>query len=359
MAGHNFDHRLAWLWALVELSKGVPDLHDFVEIVQQASCLLLIDVSHSLLYYAEKDNTLADGIQHCLQAFELIGQNITTSSNYRHWTTDRLVDERFGDQQLRRRIPTGSESSSLISYLICLTVPVFLISPILTRQYDSLTELQQQFVLETALVPHIYSDSDAEIMFYNTSDGCRLGRPTHYCDIIVQMITDGLDVNQVTQRTGCHQHYSVWQFYLLWLHDYFHERLTFREDHSGGQICDHESQIQLIRDTTEVFRTFLIHGADLSAMVSSVDLIACYERSVTVNMATFLSVAEILKDLRTITTSDLADHDDHHGLLTARLAVVGDLEKLLEEAWAQRYLTSLHARAALSATSQPSYLSPS
>jgi hypothetical protein len=258
MAGQNFDHRLPWLCALVELSKSAPDLHDFVETIRRASCRLLDDIKHfeSLLHTAEGGHTLADGIQHCFQAFDLVGQNIERYSNYRHWTTDRLADDGQDDPQLRRRIPTG-ECSSFVSYLICLTLPVFLISPILTRQYDSFTELQKQFVLETALIPHVYSDSCAQFFIYDTSEGCRLGRPTHYCDIIVQMITDGLDVNQATQRAGCHQHYSVWQFYLLWLHDYFHERPTFREVHSDW-VCDHELQIQLIRDTTEVFRTFLI-----------------------------------------------------------------------------------------------------
>jgi hypothetical protein len=103
--------------------------------------------------------------------------------------------------------------------------------------------------------------------------------------------------------------------------------------------------VGLIKDTTRIFRVFLQHGADPFAVISSVDLIECYEQDATFNKATFLSVADVLGDLRAEATWQLAHYDDPHAWLALRLAVVGELEELLDEAYTQRYLASSHATA--------------
>jgi hypothetical protein len=41
----------------------------------------------------------------------------------------------------------------------------------------------------------------------------------------------------------------------------------------------------------------------------------------------------------------LAHYDDPHAWLASRLAVVGELEELLDKAYTQRYLASSHATA--------------
>jgi hypothetical protein len=160
------------------------------------------------------------------------------------------------------------------------------------------------------------------------------------------VIKSGIDVNRPTERIDCRQDYSVWQFFLLWLHDYFHERPDFRRDHSGGQDdiwCYPGDEVGLIKDTTRIFRVFLQHGADPFAVISSVDFIDCYKQGATFNKATFLSVADVLGDLRAEATWQLAHYDDPHAWLALRLAVVGEMEELLDEAYTQRYLASSHA----------------
>jgi hypothetical protein len=351
MAGQNFDYRLAWLCTFVELSRCAPDLFNFIEVFNFASWLLLNSGEHHLLAMAEEDKLLAYGIHQCLEAFDLIGQNIETSSKYSHWTAARLVDENFSNQKLRRRIPTGSSSecSSFVSCLVYLPFPDFIISPILTQKSESFTELQKQFVLENSLIPLLYRDSYAEYFLYRENDDvCMLGHPAHYHNIIVQVMKSGIDVNRPTERIDCRQDYSVWQFFLLWLHDYFHEQPDFRRAHSSSQDhvwCRPGDEVGLIKDTTRIFRVFLQHGADPFAVISSVDLIECYEQDATFNKATFLSVADVLGDLRAEATWQLAHYDDPHAWLASRLAVVGELEELLDKAYTQRYLASSHATA--------------
>jgi len=93
MAGPNFDCRLAWLYAFVELSRCTPHLLDFIEVFTHASWLLLNRGGHHLLTIAEENESLAHGIQRCLEAFDLIGQNIETLSTYSHWTAAGLANE--------------------------------------------------------------------------------------------------------------------------------------------------------------------------------------------------------------------------------------------------------------------------
>jgi hypothetical protein len=209
MAGCSFGSRLAWLYALVEFSRYAPNLQGFVGVVSYASW-----IPATLFITAEKDKKLADGIQQCLQALDLIGQNIGKQITGDHWTTDRLVEA-------GHRMPTGGGHSSFVSYLVCQFFPGHVISSFLTQNYETLTWLQRQFVLETCLVPRFYIDAPANIegLGDDYEHSCMLGHPTKFCDIIIQVIRSGIDVNRPTQRIDCSQNYSVWQFYLLWLHD--------------------------------------------------------------------------------------------------------------------------------------------
>jgi hypothetical protein len=127
MAGRSFDSRLAWLYALVEFSRYAPNLRGLVEVVSYASW-----IPAALFITAEKDKNLADGIQQCLQALDLIGQNIGKQITREHWTTDRLVEA-------GHRMPTGGGHSSFVSYLVCKFFPGHVISSFLTRNYETLT----------------------------------------------------------------------------------------------------------------------------------------------------------------------------------------------------------------------------
>jgi hypothetical protein len=184
------------------------------------------------------------------------------------------------------------------------------------------------------------------------------GHPTDFCDIIIQVVRSGIDVNRSTQRIGCDQDYSVWQFYLLWLQKYFREHPDFHTPYPPGDNSyegyESEPRAKRVRDTTRIFRVFLQHGADPFAVISSMDWIECWERDFTVKQATFLSVADVIKDLRAAATWQLAHYVDPHAYLALRLSVVGELEELLDEACVQRDLASSHATA-LRATSQPNH----
>jgi hypothetical protein len=296
---------------------------------------------------ALEDKTINDGIQRCLEAFDSIGQDILKHSSWSHWTAERLADDRNCDSQLRSRMPAGNDCSSFLSYLACLVFPDHILSQTMT-QHVSLTELQKQFVLETCLVPVVYTDSAADVMHYmdEGDDGAALNRrgPRSHCRIIVQIIESGIDVNRPTKRLDCHQDYSVWQFFLLWLHDYFHEhpysRCDYYHDIHGKECCYTRNKAYYVKDTIEIFRTFLRHGANPFVVISSADLIECHQRDPPENKATFLNVADVVHDLRTVAMSDLACFADENGWLAAHVTAVEDIKTLLDEAYVQRYLAS-------------------
>ena len=345
MAGRKFDPRLAWLFTFVESSSCAPTLTEFAEVFTHASWLLLGADEHRLLHIALEDKTIIDGIQQCLEAFDSIGQEILKHSSWSHWTAERLADGTSRNRQLRSRMPADNDCSSFLSYLACLVFPDDILSQTLT-QHVSLTELQKQFVLETCLVPVLYTDSAADEIHHmdEAYEGGGLNRrgPRSHCRIIVQIIESGVDVNRPTKRRYCHQDYSVWQFFLLWLHDYFHEHPHFRCDDShvfdDEECCYTRNKAYYVKDTIKIFRAFLRRGADPFVTISSTDLIECHKRDPPKNKATFLNVADVVRDLRTVAKSDLACFADENGWLAAHVAAVEDIETLLNEAYAQRYL---------------------
>lgn len=195
------------------------------------------------------------------------------------------------------------------------------------------------------MVSVLYTDSAADVMHYmdEGDGGAALNRrgPRSHCRIIVQIIEGGIDVNRPTKRLDCHQDYSVWQFFLLWLHDYFHEHPHFRCDCTAfiGRECSYtRNKAYYVKDTIKILRTFLRRGADPFVTISSTDLIECHKRDPPKNKATFLSVTDVVHDLRTVATSDLACFVNENGWLAAHVAAVEDIETLLNEAYAQRYL---------------------
>jgi len=339
MAGRKFDPRLAWLCTFVEISRCAPNLIEFIEVFTHASWLLLGIEEHNLVGIALEDKTLMNGIQQCLEAFDSIGQDIQKHSSWRHWTAERLAADGYRNPQLRSRMPAANDCSSFLSYLACLVFPDDFLSQVLTK-HVSLTELQKQFVLETCLIPFFYSDSDADTIHHVDED--RRG-PRSHCRIIVQIIESGIDVNRPTKRLICHQDYSVWQFFLLWLHDYFHENPLFRcgcSTINDVECCYTRNKALYVEDAIKIFRSFLRHGADPFVVISSTDLIECHNRKPLNNRATFLNVADVVHDLRTIAMSDSARFADENPWLDAHVAAVGDLETLLNEAYAQRYRAS-------------------
>ncbi|GAB7331425.1 hypothetical protein MBLNU13_g02844t2 [Cladosporium sp. NU13] len=358
MAGNSFDPRLAWLYVFVNFSRWAPDYVNFVEVVTDALQRLTGYASnphelphfdrkrHELLSFAGRDDDLAIGILQCLQAFDSVGQDITKRYKRSHWTSGRFSNS---DPPSSRR-PSDKRCSNLVSYLVSLIFPDYIIGPLLTQQSGSLTELQKQFIIETSLEPYLYRDTKAGIMLPEKEPAislktCSLGHPIQYCAIVVQVIESGIDVNRPTQRTRCCQDYSVWQIYLLWLHDYFHElpEIPELEDHTADHDdCHPEKGLKLIKDTLEVFRAFLIYGADPFAVISSADLIESYDGGDPINRTTRLSVADVVSDLRTAATSDLACFQDHHAWFATRLEVVGEFEKLLHEVLAQERSAPSH-----------------
>lgn len=351
MAGHSFDPRLAWLYTLVEPARCGSGIHDVAYAVWEASYLLT--AYHSQGYeQILADETFIDGIQECLRTMDLIGESVVGTSQCSHWTAGQLATHQVAhvktDRRLLARTPTTDEGSSFVSYLVCLMFPTRVIIPILQRQRESLTELQKQFVLETSLIPHLYQCATASA--HNTDDvSCGDHHPTYHYDIINDVIRSGIDVNRPTRRSGCHQSYSVWQLYLLWIHDLFHEAPgdEYSESHchqSDNDPCDPDTEARLVQNTIEIFRAFLAHGADPFAMISSVDLTECHKRDPAPNKATFLSVADVLEDLRAVCASNLQAAKEQHKWLTTRVTAVEELKKSLNEAYTRSYLASSHAR---------------
>ena len=354
MPGHKFDHRLTWLYTLVELSRCSPDLLDFVEILRCASWLMESDTTHEFCVLAERDKTLADAIYQCFETFDLIGQNIAMSSECSHWTHVRLAHHGHPirrDPAVRARMPIGKECGSFVSYLVCSNVNKYIVGRILARQYGPLTALQKQFVLEASLYPQSFGD-DWNYPAY--IDDCRGYSVMVMPDIIVQIIQSGIGVNQPTQRAGCQQDYSVWQLYLLWMHQYFCECSPFVYNGTHGRAeISLEVEEAFIKDMREIFRIFLANGADPFAVITSADLIARHGHGF--SKASFSSVADVVEDLRTVATSDLGCFDEHQEWLVARLTMIDDIKESLDAACMQNYLTSSPARAASTPIMQPNH----
>lgn len=335
MAGSSFEPRLGWLYAFVELSKCVPNLPTFVQIFSHALWLVVapIDPDRQLVVLSEKDQNLANGIQKCCEAFDLVGQEIERPAEWIHWTVGQLAGCEYHNKLLLGREPIGGEHISFASYLMCLGLPSHIVSSVSNRQREPLTELQKQFLVEVSLIPDFYDDCH----LHDEHWPCTYVHFRYHYQIIVQVIRSGIDVNRPTRRSGCCQDYSVWQFYLLWLHDYFDGIFGDEGAERCGECCC------ITRDHAEclvgIFRTFLQQKADPFAVISSMDLIQCHRRELSANEAAILSVADVVGDLQKLASSDITCSSDHmHTPVTPPVTVVGEIETLLNEAFAHAYI---------------------
>lgn len=300
MAGRSFEPRLAWLNAFVELCRCARDLFAFAAVFERAmSVFARVHADTKLL----ADLDLSDGILKCLTAIDQIGHTIDrpvqgghwTHNQLNHWASNPVAKPTDDDSRLLGRAPAGFLDISFESYLISLD-PDFggVVHLLIERRSNSLTNEQKQFVLETALVPSFYGPHSYEYGGYY--------EPTLYAQhrkLIMKIVESGIDVNQPTRRFGCRSNYSVWQFFLLWLHDYFHQDwwdiCTLDVEGFAYENAQHESAG--FEHTLSIFRTFLEYGADPYTVIMSEDLIQCYLRNPAARKTTFLSVTDVVGDL--------------------------------------------------------------
>lgn len=347
MAGQSFDARLAWLYAFVELSKCAPDLPHFVEIFSHALWLVIAtpDPGHRLIVIAEKDQSLANGIQECCEAFDLIGQEIEKPAEWSHWAVGQLAGCEYRNHKPLGREPLDGEYTSFASYLVSLGLPSYIVSSMLNRQREPLTELQRQFLVEASLIPEFYDDSYLRM----TDWVCDYGHVIYHYEIIVQIIRSGIDVNRPTRRSGCCQDYSVWQFYLLWLHDYFHRP----PDDGAVECCGSEKDdccvtrhdAKCAGNTVDIFRAFLQCDANPFVVISSMDLIECHRRELAASNATILSVSDVVEDLRKVAASNIAHLSEctHTSWVTARITAAGEIGTLFTGSLAHLDILQPHA----------------
>lgn len=130
--------------------------------------------------------------------------------------------------------------------------------------------------------------------------------------IVVQMAESGIDVNRPTQRSRSRFSHSVWQIYLLWLHDYFYENeWTLRTPHEDA---DRQSPYLMVdlEANIKILRAFLKYGADPFTFIPSGALehprqylprTTVQDLPWTTQATTFLSVADVVRDLERITTT--------------------------------------------------------
>jgi len=155
------------------------------------------------------------------------------------------------------------------------------------RQLQSFSDAQKRFILEVSLISYFYRQSvehmPGEIL--QSSSYSLMAS-------VVHIIETCIDVNRPTPRRDCRLDYSMWQFYLLWLHDYLH-----------GKVYGFVQRIadSRIKAGTAIipFRAFLEHGADPFAVIASEDLYVCYVQKPGTKRPEFMSVTDILEDLST------------------------------------------------------------
>lgn len=156
MAGFNFEPYQAWLYTYIGLLKYVLDLPTFVIIATEALCLVAHEQHPSTWSISRSEDDAVDYIHQCLVALDQTGQNIPRPPQWSHWTCGQIV-QRIGDNNVISQCTSTEQCSSLVSYLLSLS-PRFThaVNLVINRLSKSLTDGQKQFVIETALVPHIY-----------------------------------------------------------------------------------------------------------------------------------------------------------------------------------------------------------
>jgi hypothetical protein len=330
MSGRNFSPHLAALCTSVGVSRYALEVCDFAAHFEYA--LQLSRAMHCPVSLSRAD--FVKQIDGWLMAIEATGQAIEKHMERSHWTACQLAEKEEGGLRHEKyidRAPSSREYTSLVSYCISLSESSsFILDVAMEQLYESLSSEQKQFVLETVLLPQYYQGRQASDELNTIAHA-----PTWHCHIVAKVLSSGIDVNRPTPRSGCRTDYSVWQFYLLWVHDWFHKFDLEGEDDAFDDEMMRDDRRDELEFLTNIFRLFLQSGADPFAVISSEDLIECYD-DYSYEEGTFLSVADILEDTRTVALPSAVAPNRSTEWIAVWEGAFGALEKALQEAFAQK-----------------------
>jgi hypothetical protein len=124
---------------------------------------------------------------------------------------------------------------------------------------------------------------------------------------------------------------------LLWVHDWFHKFDLEGEDDAFDDEMMRDVRRDELKFLTNIFRLFLQSGVDPFSVISSEDLIECYD-DYSYQEGTFLSVADIVEDTRTVALPSVVAPDRSTEWIAVWEDAFGALEKALQEAFAQKKL---------------------
>lgn len=277
MAGHGFDPYTSYVDLLVRISRHAPNLIKFQSCADSAiTCAAKFHQDGSFPKNLKTFSSLPESVFQSLLGLDLIGSDLARNQGYSHWTVGHLSGT--GAKHLKRvRASVDKQNSTFMSYSVSMNVDDFLLRSLEGGGF-TLTAGQKQFALECMLLPDIYQ------CMGGISDRWYDETGLNHLDIVLQIVRSGIDVNRPTPRHGCSSAYSVWQFFLLWLHDLVNAISASWYKDTG--ICD-------------IFQAFLQSGADPFAAVSSLDLFECFKGVSPPEKATLFTVAELLGDMRT------------------------------------------------------------
>jgi hypothetical protein len=337
MAGHNFNTRLVSLYTAVEVSRYALDIGEFADIFTNAM-VLSCSMVHSDLVFDADSLTRFDA---CLAAFDIVGQAMERPLHWSHWTACGL--RQHGDSDVVKilgRTPSGTGYTSLVSYCVALSQNhdcEDAVNIARGRHCDNLSVKQKQFVLESLLIPLFYQAR--HFQEYWSLDNL----PKQHYDIFVKVLASGIDVNQPTPRSGCRTDYTVWHIYLLRLYDWFNMKCQYFRDPFALADKNAKNLTADLEFLTKIFQLFLNSGADPFTVISSGDLLQDDQQEGSAKKPTFLTVADIVEDLRAAVVSFSASSQDFPAWYAAWEAAIAAFETSLQEAFAQRYAASRSA----------------
>jgi hypothetical protein len=255
MAGPGFDPLLADLYLSLGYSRYCKTIEEFAWMIEHDLLSRLVRSGLNIALSVEQ-------IAQVGLALDRIGQQITRPIHWTHWTIDQLVKD-------VRRSPLDCQHSTLMSYALTRhPTSKVLVGALLELQSHSITAGQRRFLLESAFIPGFYVDHDE----YHWPQR-----------IVTELIKTSTDVNEPVRRVECSLDYSIWQIFLLWLHN---ELYWDREDEEI--------------DVIEVLQAFLSNGADPCVVVSGKDVAnPDHEEGCTLGgSAALISATELLEDIR-------------------------------------------------------------
>jgi hypothetical protein len=237
MAEPGFNSLLAGLYLSLGFSKYCKTIEEFAQFIDYDLIHLMNQYLFDHPARSRGTNTLpVEPTMQIALAIDLIGQQIARPLHWTHWTVNQLRKD-------EPRSPLDCQHSTLMSYiLVADPASEVLVGALLELQSHSITAGQRRFLLESAFIPRLYIDYDRGAYRWPQR-------------IVTELIKTLTDVNEAVQRVKCSLDYSIWQIFLLWLHDGF----CWGEDHEGV-------------DVFEMLQAFLSYGADPCAVVSCEDL---------------------------------------------------------------------------------------